>query len=369
MKLSLASKVLSISLAALSRVGHGQGLGHYPHVWLFTSQGVNIYDADGSELVKVIPPERACHNMGNVTNPDLRCYWADVVSDGHKYVWASVSRGKDMIDVFNIYSGSLVGSFGTCGSPRDLDFHPSREEIWVHCSDFSAMEESHMDVFSTVTPSAGVETRILMHNNTEARSYGVVVVDEALGDVGYATVYGQKYIYKVSLAERMVEQQISIDNGEPRLSGVYDMAFSPVNQHLYLRTQVCCTCGFQGADMFECGRYGSENVTILGEVTEGQCGRHCEGSSADNIGIIEYDTILDKIVGTHPFSSTGAAIDAPFTSPGGDRLVVPSLNGGRNIEIWTPGQNGELTTEKETVDLDFETAVDEEIAAYDGEIN
>lgn len=82
---------------------------------------------------------------------------------------------------------------------------------------------------------------------------------------------------------------------------------------------------------------------ISGEVTEGQCGRHCEGSSADNIGIIEYDTILDKIVGTHPFSSTGAAVDAPFTSPDGDRLVVPSLNGGQNIEIWTPGQNGELT--------------------------
>jgi hypothetical protein len=237
-------------------------LGRRPHLWAFGEAGVQIYAPDGSELVKSIPPERACHNTGTTGAPDLQCDFLDVISDGHKYVWASINRGHDMIDVFNIDSGSFVGSFATCGSPRDLDLHAGREELWVHCSDFSAMEESHMDVFSIASPAVPIQSRVLMHDNTEARSYGQLEVDESLGDIGYATVYGQNYVNKINLSNRTVLEQIDINNGNPKLNGLYEMAYSPVNQHLYLRTQVCCTCGFQGADSLECGRYGSSNITI-----------------------------------------------------------------------------------------------------------
>ena len=159
-------------------------------------------------------------------------------------------------------TGKLIGSFGTCGAPRDLDYHPLREEIWVHCSDFSDMESSHMDVFSSASPSAAAETSVMLHNNTEARSYGKLVVHESLGDVAFSTVYGQSYIYRINLAEKVVEKSISMDNGNPKLSGLYEMAYNPKNRHLYVRSQVCCTCGFEGADTLECGRYGTANVTL-----------------------------------------------------------------------------------------------------------
>jgi len=218
---------------------------------------LQVYNPDGSKLVASVAPERACHNTGTKEEPDLTCYFSDVVSDGHKYVWATVRRGEDKIEVFNIDSGAFVGSFLTCGSPQDLDFLEGREELWVHCSDYSEMEQSHMDVFSTITPAVPITTRVLLHDNTEARSYGKLEDDDTLGDVGYATVYGQNFIYKIDLAQRVVSDQIEVSDGNQKLNGLYEMAYSPVNQHLFLRTQVCCTCGFAGADNLECGQYGS----------------------------------------------------------------------------------------------------------------
>jgi len=324
-----------------------------------------VYTADGSKQVHSVSPERACHETGTVEEPNLRCYFSDIVSDGKKYVWASVSRGLDKIDVFSIETGALVGSFATCGSPRDIDFQELREEIWVHCSDFSAMEESHMDVFSSVSPTTPITTRVLMHDNSAARSYGKVEVDETLGDIGFATVYGENYIYKIDLANRVVEEQINVgDNNDPKLNGVYEMCYSPVNQHLFLRTQVCCTCGFVGADNLECGQYGSSNITIEGVEYEGQCGRHCVGTSADTIGVYEFDTISNTIVGTHKFDGS-SAVDAPFTSPDGQHVVFFGLNGGKSIRILTPGANGELSTNFMTLELEgFNSTISEEIAAY-----
>jgi len=190
-------------------------------------------------------------------------------------------------------------------------------------------------------------------------------VDETLGDIGFATVYGENYIYKIDLANRLVEEQINVGDNNPKLNGLYEMAYSPVNQHLFLRTQVCCTCGFVGADNLECGQYGSTNITIDGVEYEGQCGRHCVGTSADSIGVYEFDTIGQTIVGTHDFDGS-SAVDAPFTSPDGEHVVFFGLNGGKSIRILTPGANGELSTNFMTLELDgFNSTISEEIAAYD----
>ena len=156
--------------------------------WMFGENGVEIYTPDGSEVLKSIPPEKVCKNATSSSSGEsrIRCDFNDVVFDGNKYVWASVARGVPKMDVFRIDSGDLVGSFDTCGGPTDLDFHPLREELWVHCSGFSDAEESHLDVFSTITPTAPVSTRVLMHDNSNLRSSGRVMVHGSFGDVGYA---------------------------------------------------------------------------------------------------------------------------------------------------------------------------------------
>lgn len=360
MKFSAVLATLFIGAVGAQRPGYGR----HPKLWMFSPNGVQVYTPDGSQEVSSIPPEKACHNTGTVDEPNLRCYWVDAISDGHKYVWATVSRGKDTVDVFHMDTGALIGSFGTCGSPRDLDYHPLREEIWVHCSDFSDMESSHMDVFSAGTPSAASQTRVMMHNNTEARSYGKLVIDETLGDMGFSTVYGQNYIYKINLAERVVEDSISIDNGNPKLSGVYEMVYSPKNQHLYLRSQVCCTCGFEGADTLECGRYGTTNITNDGVTTEGQCGRHCAGGPADTIGVFEFDTVTETVIGNHQFVGS-SGVDTPFTSPDGEYIIFFGLNGGKQIDILKPGENGAKSELFKTLNMGFNSTIAEDISAFD----
>jgi hypothetical protein len=187
-----------------------------PHMWMFGANGVSIYTPDGSQEVKTIAPEHVCKN---VTSDDgssrVRCDFSDVVSDGNKYVWASVARGVPKIDVFRIDTGDLVGSFPTCGSPGDMDVHPSREEIWVHCRGFSNSSESHIDVFSSVSPTTPISTSIQMHDNTNLRSSGKLAVHADLGDVGYSTVSGQPYLYKIDLSERTVIDQYTFEEGNP----------------------------------------------------------------------------------------------------------------------------------------------------------
>lgn len=336
---------------------------HNTHMWMFGENGVSIFTPDGSEEVKTIQPEQVCKNVTSSYDESgyrIRCDFNDVVSDGNKYVWASVARGVPLIDVFRIDTGDLVGSFGTCGSPRDLDFHPLREEIWVHCSEFSNISQSHMDVFSSVSPTASIPTSITMHDNTNMRSYGKLEVHASLGDVAYSTVSGQPTLYKIDLAERSVMEEIDVSPDDPKFYGIYDIAYSPKNGHIFARTEVCCTCGFEGADNFECGHYGSYNITIAGELTEGQCGRHCRGGPTDNIGIIEFDTKTDTVVGTHQFSGS-APVYAPFASPDGEHIILFGLDGGKTVEILKAGANGQKSQIETILALDFNlTNVDDD---------
>jgi len=336
----------------------------HAHMWMFGENGVSIFTPDGSEEVKTIPPENVCKN---VTSDDgssrVRCDFTDVVSDGNKFVWATVARGVPKIDVFRIDTGDLVGSFQTCGSPGELDVHPLREEIWVHCSEYSNFSESHMDVFSTVSPTAPITATVRMHDNTNMRSRGKIAVHSDMGDVAYSTVSGQPFLYKIDLAERMVMDQYSFEEGNPKFYGLYDMTYSPKNGHIYARTEVCCTCGFEGADALECGRYGSKNITISGEEVEGQCGGHCRGGSTDTIGIIEFDTKTDTMVGTHKFVGT-APTYAPFTSPDGKYIILFGLDGGSTVQMLEAGASGEKSEVARTLSLEFNTTNVEEASVY-----
>jgi len=120
--------ILALFVPGASAAGdHGVRLNNRPsihrrntYIWMFGDNGVSIFTPDGSEEVKNLAAENVCKN---VTSDDgssrLRCDWNDVVSDGNKYVWASVARGVPKIDIFRIDTGDLVGSIGTCGDPRD----------------------------------------------------------------------------------------------------------------------------------------------------------------------------------------------------------------------------------------------------------
>lgn len=333
------------------------------HMWMFGENGVSIFTPEGQE-VKTLSPEHVCKNVtADDGSSRLRCDFNDVVSDGNKYVWASVARGVPKIDVFRIDTGDLVGSFGTCGNPRDLDVHPLREEVWVHCSEYSNISASHMDVFSATSPSAPIISTITMHDNTPLRSFGKLAVHGSLGDVGYSTVTGFPSLFKIDLAERRVLKEINLQGDNPKFYGLYDVAFSPKNGHIYARTEVCCTCGFLGADTLECGRYGSVNITIGGEGTEGQCGRHCQGGPTDTIGVVEFDTNTDTIVGTHSFVGE-APVYEPFSSPDGEHIILFGLDGGRTVEILKAGESGMKSEVEHVLTMDFNTSNVDEYAVY-----
>lgn len=158
-------------------------------------------------------------------------------------------------------------------------------------------------------------------------------------------------------------EEFDISSENPKLYGVYDMAYSPVNGHIFARTEVCCTCGFEGADKLECGRYGSGNITVAGELVEGQCGRHCQGGVTDTIGVVEFDTNSDSVVGTHGFVGT-APVYQPFASPDGKHIIMFGLDGGRTVEILKAGASGMKSTLEHTISLDFNTSNVEEYGVY-----
>ena len=46
--------------------------------------------------------------------------------------------------------------------------------------------------------------------------------------------------------------------------GSYDLAFSPVNSHIFARARLCCVCGFEGKYVVTCGeRYSSIAEKVL----------------------------------------------------------------------------------------------------------
>ncbi len=89
-----------------------------------------------------------------------------------------------------------------------------------------------------------------------------------------------------------------------------------------------------------------------GETVEGQCGRHCEGGPTDTIGIFEFDTRTNKVVGTHS-SAGSAAAAATFTSPDGEHIVMFGMNGGESVQILQANANGQKSSLVYDIALDF----------------
>ena len=146
-----------------------------------------------------------------------------------------------------------------------MEYHPLRDEIWVRCSGTGSDDtiddedtETYIDVFSATSPGVDTTANVLLTDNSTLSAYGYSIVDNTLGDVGYSTVWNQNTLYKVDLSEKKVLHEFQI----PLAYGLYEIAYSPKNEHIFVRATVCCSCGFAGADMEDCGRYGSDEVLV-----------------------------------------------------------------------------------------------------------
>ena len=72
---------------------------------------------------------------------------------------------------------------------------------------------------------------------------------------------------------------------------------------------------------------------------QGQCGR-CDGvAGVDTLGVYEFDTINERIVGNHVMPS-GLGGD-PFSSPDGKYIVLVGRNGGEKLRFLRTGSNGQ----------------------------
>lgn len=78
------------------------------------------------------------------------------------------------------------------------------------------------------------------------------------------------------------------------------------------------------------------------------------------MGVIEFDTKTDTIVGNHNFVGS-APVYAPFSSPDGEYIILFGIDGGQTVEILKAGESGSKSQIAHTLSLDFNaTNVEEE---------
>jgi len=350
---------LAASLVATASASHPTTDVYYhektvlgPGMWTFGPKGIFIHSVDGKEVLHTLPNTLFCPTSYNyMTGQDSDdCSFFDVTSDGKKHVWAAAHSGVHRVEAFEIDTGDLVAAIPTCSTPLDLDYHPSREEMWLHCAGTTTGQEGHIDVFSTNSLSVNYEQ---VHLNLTDRVYGRSVFHSSLGNYGYASVYKVPILYKIDLSTKLVVEMFDI----PLSTGSYEMAYSALNKHIYLRTRVCCSCGTPESDIESCGRMGAEIVDVVtgpnkGFTGNGTCSNACEGSAAD-IGVYEFDTMSSTFLGTHnndPKFGFGAD---PVASPDGKYIALLGNDGGQNVRILKPGMNGELSSVAFDIPVNF----------------
>ena len=121
--------------------------------------------------------------------------------------------------------------------------------------------QSNLDVFSATNPSGDIQTDILTKERALEEglsSKGHAVVDNSLGDIGYITDSELPYLFKIDLSQKAIMDKIELF---PPANGLYETAYSKVNKHIFIRSVVCCSCGFEGSDVESCGSRGSYPVS------------------------------------------------------------------------------------------------------------
>jgi len=357
-------KILSCAIAtfvtSLANASHQSADIYYhekkalgPSMWHFSSDGLTIYSVDGSKILKAHRKESLCKPYMGRSGMVDSCYYFTQASDGHRFVWAGSLAGTHKVEAFDIDTGDYAGYIPTCSTPLDLEYHPSREEMWLRCAqkDDAGGHEGEIDVFSSSSLSADFDHIYL---NDTSRPYGRIAIHSDMGPYGYVSAYDQPYLSELDLSTKKVEARHAL----PKSKGSYDMTYSPLNGHVFTRGRVCCSCGFAGADLKECGRRVSKVDVQTGPSAgmmnvNGTCGAGCEGSIADTLGVFEFDTINKKIVANHNIKiGTGFGAD-PVSSPDGKHILLLPNDAGRFVRLLKPGKNGVASTVAKDIEVNF----------------
>merc|ERR1712176_450209 len=177
---------------------------------------------------------------------------------------------------------------------------------WTRCAAADDDSEGEIDVFSTNSLSSD---HVMVKLGNSTRPYGRMVTHSSLGNIGYATQYDANVLTKFDLSSKEVKETIQLMDGA---EAAYDFEYSPVSKHLYIQSRVCCAAG---------------------------CGRSCEGSEADTIGVMEFDTVSGQFIGSHN-SLKGNGV-SPLTSPDGKYIVLLPYDGGETVRLLMAGTNGQ----------------------------
>jgi len=333
-----------------------------PSVWHFSADGLTIFSPDGSTVLMEHPKKMLCKEYTNPRDGTVSddCYYFAYASDGHQYVWATSIAGDHVVQAFDIDTGDYAGYVDTCSTPIDMEYHPVRREMYVRCAqeDAEGGSDGEIDVISSSTLSSDLP---MVKFNATARPYGRLAIHSSMGPYGYSLAYDQSYVTELDLSSKEVSATYEI----PKAYGAYDTTYSPVNQHLYFRSRVCCTCGntTDNPDVESCGRRGPPKPVLVqtgpsanaDEEQIGVCSGGCEGSQADTIGVVEFDTVNKVFVDNHNIKEgTGWGAD-PVASPNGKWIVLLPNDGGQYVRLMQPSENGESSGSSiRDVAVDFE---------------
>lgn len=315
-----------------------------PSMWHFSPEGLIVFDPQGNVLKQPLK-STVCQTF-DVTDEDTQetetidsCQFFELASDGHRFVWAGSRAAVDQVEAFDIDTAEHVGHVETCRVPMDLDYHPSRQEMVVHC------HTGELDVFSSNSFAPSESGRINL--GVDGFPSGRLVLHPTLGATAYSATSPNPFLVQVDLANRVVVGRYDL----PLADGARNMAYSPRNMHIFVRPRVCCTCGATDGttDTASCGGFRRPaepqpvNITTgpsIGTNVPGVCGTACEGSLADTIGVYEFDTVSKTIVASHNINPAYGLGANPVASPDGKYILLFGNDGGKSVTVLTPGLNG-----------------------------
>ena len=152
-----------------------------------------------------------------------------------------------------------VASLPTCGFPWNIDSNPLRSEVWVHCwSPDEETDEGHIDVFSAASMSLDMKQIAL--GELQVHGHGTVVTDSSMPNTVFGNTLDAPILFEIDANTKDVSAEYAI----PDISGLYRMEYSHVNNHIFMRGYICCSCGFDGSDLgMECGRGSARFVDVV----------------------------------------------------------------------------------------------------------
>jgi len=319
---------------------HNEQIFKGPTMWIFSPTGVQIFDPSGETNHNIIPSSQFCDD-----SPE--CVIHDVVSDHKRHVYVSASSSmmkRAKFYVFDLDTGGVVGSFDndeTCLNPKVLSYHALQNELWSTCTPFSDGSDFETNVWSASYPQTESAVPLLQSGGRRLLTdSGSLIVDTQLGTVGYGTpfTFAEKpTLLKIDLTTKTLKSELILETANSAVHSIGEMSYSKKNQHLFVRTNVCCTC-----NLIVCN--GNEEIIPVGPSAGelGVCDSSCNGiPNVDIGGVLEIDTSSDSIITQH-LMSDGETTGDPYVSPDGRWVaMITKAGAGRDVRILKTGSNGE----------------------------